>query len=475
MSRAQNDYLFLELPREEPTKRNFSVRTANFGEIYQATEPARIGDQASRCIACGNPYCEWKCPVHNYIPNWLELLAEDRIMEAADLCHATNALPEMCGRICPQDRLCEGACTLNSDYGAVTIGQAEKYIVDTAIQRGWAPDLSGVAPLPYSVGIVGAGPAGLSCADRLRRFGVEAVVYDRYPRIGGLLTFGIPEFKLEKQVVERRRAILEDMGVRFELGVDVGADVQAEELLQRHQALFVATGTYNGVDIGLPGQDAQGVYRALPYLIANTDHIHRIGWGREDYVDLAGEQVLVLGGGDTGMDCNRTAVRQSAASVTCVYRRDEASMPGSAREVSHCREEGVQFRFHAQPTSIVARDGKVEGVRFVRTELGAADASGRRRMETVPDSEFELAATAVITSFGFNASPPAWLDGLGVRTHLDGRLLLGGDAGEGRLPGQTTNPAVFGGGDMGRGADLVVTAVADGMGAAQSILTWLQR
>ena len=295
MSRAQNDYLFLELPREEPTKRNFSVRTANFGEIYQATEPARIGDQASRCIACGNPYCEWKCPVHNYIPNWLELLAEDRIMEAADLCHATNALPEMCGRICPQDRLCEGACTLNSDYGAVTIGQAEKYIVDTAIQRGWAPDLSGVAQLPYSVGIVGAGPAGLSCADRLRRFGIEAVVYDRYPRIGGLLTFGIPEFKLEKQVVERRRAILEDMGVRFELGVDVGADVQAEELLQRHQALFVATGAYDGVDIGLPGQDARGVHRALPYLIANTDHIHRIGWGREDYVNLAGEQVLVLG------------------------------------------------------------------------------------------------------------------------------------------------------------------------------------
>ena len=467
-----NPFHYLELPREEPDKKGFGHRTSDFGEIYEVSSLDTAEAQAARCIACGNPYCEWRCPVHNYIPNWLQLLAEERILEAAELCHETNSLPEICGRVCPQDRLCEGACTLNAGFGAVTIGQAEKYIVDTAVAQGWRPDLSTVVPTGQRVAIIGAGPAGIGCADRLRRAGIEAVVYDRYPEIGGLLTFGIPEFKLEKRVVLQRRAILEGMGVEFRLNQAVGKDVSFEQLLREYDAVFVGTGCENPKPVNLPNaQDTAGAMLALPYLIANTARICDIKGMPHEYVSLRGRRVLVLGGGDTGMDCNRTAVRQGALSVTCVYRRDEANMPGSRREVGHCREEGVQFVFNQAPVAIIRERGRVAGVCCVRTEARTDD-TGRSSLHFVEGSEVDMPADTVIFSFGFDPSPPSWLDENGIRTDVGGRILTGVN---GQLPGQTTNPAVFAGGDNVRGADLVVTAVADGQEAAASIQSWLDQ
>jgi glutamate synthase (NADPH/NADH) small chain len=463
---ADKHLRFLEVPRSDPAKTPVETRVQEFREIYAQFTPEGAAQQAGRCLACGNPFCEWKCPVHNYIPNWLKLIEEGNLFEAAELSHKTNSLPEVCGRICPQDRLCEGACTLNDGLGAVTIGSIEKYITDEAFRRGWKPDMSNVRATGKRVAIVGAGPAGLGCADILVRSGVTPVVFDRYPRIGGLLTFGIPPFKLEKEVVEKRRAVMEEMGVEFRLGVEVGRDIAFGELLEQYDAVFLGMGTYRYVKGGFPGEDLPQVHEALPYLVSNINHELKLPGAVERLVSMREKRVVVLGGGDTGMDCNRTAIRQGARSVTCTYRRDEQNMPGSRRDYKNSKEEGVEFFFNRQPIEIVGAD-RVEGVKLVETRLGPPGPKGRRIPETVPGSEEVIPADAVIVAFGFLPNPPAWLAAAEVRLHPNGRVRVSASR---DVPFQTTNPKVFAGGDMVRGSDLVVTAVFEGREAARGIL-----
>jgi glutamate synthase (NADPH/NADH) small chain len=460
---------FLEIPRRDPDKEPAEVRIRHMDEIYASYDKADAASQAGRCIACGNPYCEWKCPVHNYIPDWLALIEEGKLFQAAELSHQTNSLPEICGRVCPQDRLCEGACTLNDGFGAVSIGNIERYITDEAYKLGWRPDMSHVVDTGKRVGIVGAGPAGLAAADVLARNGIRSVVFDAYPEIGGLLTFGIPPFKLEKEVVRRRRHILEGMGIEFVLNTRIGDDRSMESLLGEFDAVFLGMGTYTAVSGALPGESLAGVHEALPYLVSNIRRQMGIETAAEPFVDLRGKNVVVLGGGDTGMDCNRTAIRQDAASVTCAYRRDEENMPGSRREVENSREEGVVFLFNQQPLAILG-DEHVTGVKLIETQLGAPGADGRRRPEPVPGTEHVVPADAVVIAFGFRPSPPDWFAGSGIELHADGRVIVGG---KGALPFQTTNSKVFAGGDMVRGSDLVVTAVFEGREAAEGIARYL--
>lgn len=475
-------FQFLDLPREMPPKVPLADRTGgDWNELYGRFGQPEAAHQAGRCLDCGNPYCEAKCPVHNYIPNWLKLVEEGRIIEAAELCHETNPLPEMCGRVCPQDRLCEGDCTLNDGFGAVTIGAVEKYIVDTALAQGWRPDLSNVARTGKRVAVVGAGPAGLACADRLARSGIAATVFDRYEQIGGLLQFGIPSFKLDKSVIDTRRDVLEGMGVSFRLGVEIGKDVSLDELLRDFDAVFLGLGAYRYTDGGLPGQDLPGVLPALPFLVQNGRIVTgNDPWGRpiagwEDRLalpDLKDKRVVVLGGGDTGMDCVRSSIRLGAASVTCAYRRDEANMPGSAREVANAREEGVKFLFNRQPLAIESdAAGNASGVRVVQTRLGEPDARGRRNAEPIEGSESLIDADVVIIAFGFSPRVPEWLSSAGVEAQGNGRLVVGGS---GRLPYQTTHDKLFAGGDCVRGADLVVTAVQEGRDAAAGIARLLR-
>ena len=459
---------FLEVPRRDPQKTPAEERIKHFGEIYGDYDAADAAQQAGRCLDCGNPYCEWKCPVHNYIPNWLMLIEEGRLFEAAELSHQTNSLPEICGRICPQDRLCEGACTLD-EMGAVSIGSIEKYITDEAVRQGWRPDMSNVIDSGKRVGIVGAGPAGLAAADVLAREGIRSVIYDAYPEIGGLLTFGIPPFKLEKQVVQHRREILEGMGVEFVLNTRIGEDVPFEQLLEDYDAVFLGLGTYEYVRGGFDGEDLEGVYEALPYLISNVNRELGIEKDPKEFVDLDGRNVVVLGGGDTGMDCNRTAIRQGALSVTCAYRRDEENMPGSRREVENSREEGIEFLFNRQPIEIVG-EGSVSGVRVVETKLGAPGPDGRRQPEPIPGTEEILPADAVVIAFGFRPDPPPWYTDHGIEALPSGKVRV---KTHGDYAFQTTNDKVFAGGDMVRGSDLVVTAVFEGREAAKGISRYL--
>jgi glutamate synthase (NADPH/NADH) small chain len=386
--------------------------------------------------------------------------------------HKTNSLPEICGRVCPQDRLCEGACTLNSGFGAVTIGAVERHITDTAFAQGWRPDLSHVIDTGKKVAVIGAGPAGLACADILARNGVRPIVYDRHPEIGGLLSFGIPEFKLEHQVIRTRRGILEGMGIRFVLGATIGDDISFEEVLENHDAVFLGMGAYRPLTGNLPNSDAPGVFLALDYLIGNTRALLKMPAGEYPFIDLRDQRVVVLGGGDTAMDCVRTAIRQGAREVRCLYRRDRENMPGSQREVSHAMEEGVQFEFNIQPLAIeVLEDGeRATGVRIVETRLGEPDASGRRSPEPVADSERSVDADAVILAFGFRPSPPDWFGSFGISVDSAGKVVC---PAADRLPFQTTNERIFAAGDMVRGADLVVTAIADAREAAQGIIRYL--
>lgn len=485
--RLKNDFQFIQVGRSDPQKKSLDSRKSEYVEIYEPYSPIEVAEQSHRCLECGNPYCEWKCPVHNFIPNWLKLIAEGNILEAAELSHQTNTLPEVCGRVCPQDRLCEGACTLNDGFGAVTIGSAEKYINDTAIAMGWRPDLSHVIDTGKRVAIIGAGPAGLGCADVLARGGVKSVVFDLYPEIGGLLTFGIPEFKLEKRVMQTRREIFEGMGIEFRLDTEVGNEssgkaknfVNFKQLYEEFDAVFLGMGTYTSMKGGFPGEELPGVYEALPFLVSSVNR--NMGWEKnaDDFVSMKDKRVVILGGGDTAMDCNRTSIRQQAESVSCVYRRDEENMPGSRREVSNAKEEGVRFLFNRQPIEIIG-DGKVEGIRVVETRLGEPDDSGRRVPEPIPESEEVLAADAVLIAFGFRPSPGDWFVDYKIDLNSWNGVVVGAEEAEGNkksndcLAFQTTNPKIFAGGDMVRGSDLVVTAIWEGRQAAESILDYLK-
>jgi len=468
---SKNVYQFIDVKRIDPPKKAIDERKINFVEIYQPLGTEQSAGQADRCLDCGNPYCEWKCPVHNYIPQWLELVTEGKIFEAADLCHQTNSLPEMCGRVCPQDRLCESACTLNDDFGAVTIGNIEKYITDTAFAQGWKPDLSKVEKIGKKVAVIGAGPAGLSCADVLTRHGVDAVVYDKHAEIGGLLTFGIPSFKLEKDVIKKRREIFEGMGIEFKLNVNVGVDISFESLSEEYDAVFLALGTYTDMTGGFANEGASGVYNALDFLIGNTQNLMGITENAKPYVSFDKKKVIVLGGGDTAMDCVRTSVRQGATEVTCAYRRDEANMPGSPREVLNAKEEGVDFQFNLQPLDIaIDANGNACGVKFVKTQLGAADANGRRNPEPIEGSEFIMEADAVVIAFGFLPSPPQWMKDAGVELDAKGRVIAVDNS---DFALQTSKENIFAGGDMVLGSDLVVTAVDQGRKAAMGILDYV--
>ncbi len=464
-------FQFLDQQREDPDKIPLKQRTTRFDEIYRGYRQDQAERQSARCLDCGSPYCEWKCPVHNYIPHWLKLVAEGRLLEAAELSNQTNSLPEICGRICPQDRLCEGACTLDDGFGAVSIGAVERFITDSAFEAGWTPAAPAADPDTGTVAIVGAGPAGLSCADVLARRGIRSRVFDRYPEIGGLLSFGIPEFKLGIDVVRRRRSILEGMGVEFQLDTTVGTDVTLQELLQHHDAVFLGMGAYRGVTGELPGSGLGGVHMALPYLVNSAYRVLGLPGDGSD-IDMRGERVVVLGGGDTAMDCNRTAIRQGASSVCCVYRRDADNIPGSRRELENALEEGVEFVWNRTPVEIVG-ENRVEGVVVARTELGDPDADGRHTVRLVRGSEETLPADRVIVAFGFEPSPADWFSASGLVTGSGGLLRTAGSAG--RFPFQTDNPQVFAGGDMVTGSSLVVHAVEQGRRAALGICAYLQQ
>ncbi|MCF6318599.1 MAG: glutamate synthase subunit beta [Proteobacteria bacterium] len=444
---------FLNQDRQLANKRESQARLDDFNEIYFENNDNNLKVQADRCLDCGNPYCEWKCPLHNYIPDWLEMVSNDQFEKAAALMHATNPLPEICGRVCPQDRLCEQACTLNTGFGAVTIGAIEKTIADRAIKDNWRPDLSLVKPTNKKVAIVGAGPAGLGCAELLVRNGVKAVVYDKYPEIGGLLTFGIPGFKLEKEILVKRRKFLEDIGVVFKLNTEIGKDVTIEELQNDYDSVFLGMGTYKPVDGNLKGRELDHVIQSLDYLIGNVNQQQSYNMQGFNYHDLKDKEVIVLGGGDTAMDCVRSAVRQQAKSVTCIYRKDEQAMPGSRTEIQNAKEEGVKFIFNLQPIAI-----KSNAVEFERTNFDELKHK---------DQKVVLSCDKVILAFGFRANPATWLRDAQINTTETG-LIKTQLSPQASL--QTSNPDIFAGGDMVSGADLVVTAIAQGRDAAKEIL-----
>jgi glutamate synthase (NADPH/NADH) small chain len=457
---------FVSLEREMPEKRAASERADDFGEIYRDYARAKVAEQAGRCSQCGVPFCQSHCPLHNNIPDWLKMTAEGRLREAYELSQATNTYPEICGRICPQDRLCEGNCVIEqSGHGTVTIGAVEKYLTDNAWEAGWVKPIRPLAERPESVGIIGAGPAGLAAADRLRRIGFQVTIYDRHDRAGGLLTYGIPGFKLEKEVVMRRNAQLQEAGVTFVHDCDVGETISFAELRQNHDAVLIATGVYKSRDLAAPGSGLNGIVQAIDYLTASN----RKGFGDEvpefdsGEMNAQGKRVVVIGGGDTAMDCVRTAVRQGAVSVKCLYRRDRTNMPGSMREVGNAEEEGVEFVWLTAPKGFTG-DTAVTGVKAVRMRLGLADVTGRQAPEQVSGSDYTEPCDLAIKALGFEPEELVRLwdaEGLEVtrwgtvkadfRTHA------------------TSIPGVYAAGDIVRGASLVVWAIRDGCEAADAI------
>jgi glutamate synthase (NADPH/NADH) small chain len=462
---------FVAIPQQTPEKRAPALRRQDFEEIYAEYGAAQAATQASRCSQCGVPFCQVHCPLSNNIPDWLKLAAEQRLEEAYEISAATNNFPEICGRICPQDRLCEGNCVIEKGFESVTIGAVERFITDTAFEQGWVKPVRPRRERAESVGIIGAGPAGLAAAEQLRKLGYQVQVYDRYDRVGGLLIYGIPGFKLEKDVVLRRWRLLEEGGVRFRLDCAVGRDVSLQELRARHAAVLIATGVYKPRDIGGPGAGLGGIVLALDYLTAANRH----GLGdavpafADGTLDARGKRVVVVGGGDTAMDCVRTAVRQGAASVTCLYRRDRANMPGSLREVGNAEEEGVQFQWLAAPEAFLG-DGSVSGVRAVRMHLGLPDASGRQAVEPVAGSHFTVPAELVIKALGFDPEDlPGAFGEAALKVSRWGTLTVD------RHSFETSLPGVFAAGDIVRGASLVVWAIRDGRDAAAAMHAHMQR
>jgi len=460
---------FIVNKRQTSLKRHAEKRRIDFKEIYSANKDDELSKQASRCLDCGNPYCEWKCPLHNYIPNWLEQVTQGNYRQAYDLMYQTNPLPEVCGRVCPQDRLCEQACTINTGFGAVTIGDIEKNISDQAMKNNWRTDLSKIPHSDKKVAIVGAGPAGLACADQLARNGIKAIVYDQYPEIGGLLTFGIPGFKLEKDVIRKRRKYLQELGVKFKLNTSIGKELSFEQLRAEHDSIFLAMGTYTSVTTKIPNINSIGVIQALDYLIGNINQQEKFDMPNKTYHDLKDKDVIVLGGGDTAMDCVRTAIRQKAKSVSCVYRRDQLSMPGSPTEVKNAKEEGVNFLYNYSPVS-VAIDPKSEVVTGLNVEKTVLN--NDNKLEILENSETLLKADIIITAFGFRASPADWFDKNNIKLKNSGLIDTSFEKHNTNTQ-QTSTEGVFAGGDMVRGADLVVTAIADGIKAANEIIHYL--
>jgi glutamate synthase (NADPH/NADH) small chain len=462
---------FVSVDRDMPTKRDAELRNQDFDEIYAEYAAKKAEEQASRCSQCGVPYCQTHCPLHNNIPDWLRLTAEGRLEEAYALSQATNTFPEICGRICPQDRLCEGNCVIEqSGHGTVTIGAIEKYITDTAWEKGWTKVIKPNVERAESVGIIGAGPGGLAAADRLRRAGVQVTIYDRYDRAGGLLTYGIPGFKLEKDIVLRRNDQLQQGGVEFVLNCSVGEDISFSDLRAKHDALVIATGVYKSRDLDTQGAAAAGVVRAIDYLTASN----RVGFGDDvpafenGDLNAADKRVVVIGGGDTAMDCVRSAIRQGAVSVKCLYRRDRANMPGSQREVQNAEEEGVVFEWLAAPNGFVG--DPVTAVRVQKMRLGAPDATGRRSPEAIEGSEYDEPADLVIKALGFEPEnlPKMWdVDGLDVTRW--------GTIKADFTTGKTALDGVFAVGDIVRGASLVVWAIKDGRDSADAILGYLNQ
>lgn len=462
---------FVSVDRDMPTKRDAELRNLDFDEIYAEYAAKKAEEQASRCSQCGVPYCQTHCPLHNNIPDWLRLTAEGRLEEAYALSQATNTFPEICGRICPQDRLCEGNCVIEqSGHGTVTIGAIEKYITDTAWEKGWTKVIKPNVERAESVGIIGAGPGGLAAADRLRRAGVQVTIYDRYDRAGGLLTYGIPGFKLEKDIVLRRNDQLQQGGVEFVLNCSVGEDISFSDLRAKHDALVIATGVYKSRDLDTQGAAAAGLVRAIDYLTASN----RVGFGDDvpafenGDLNAADKRVVVIGGGDTAMDCVRSAIRQGAVSVKCLYRRDRANMPGSQREVQNAEEEGVVFEWLAAPNGFVG--DPVTAVRVQKMRLGAPDATGRRSPEAIEGSEYDEPADLVIKALGFEPEnlPKMWdVDGLDVTRW--------GTIKADFTTGKTALDGVFAVGDIVRGASLVVWAIKDGRDSADAILGYLNQ
>ena len=462
---------FVDLKQETPEKRDTSVRKGDFNEIYNEFIKEKAGEQSSRCSQCGVPFCQIHCPLGNNIPDWLKLTAEGRLKEAYETSQSTNNMPEVCGRICPQDRLCEGNCVIEqSGHGTVTIGSIEKYINDTAWEKGWVKPVKVKRELKQSVGIIGAGPAGMACAEELRKSGYQVTIYDRYDRPGGLLIYGIPNFKLEKFVVERRTKLLKDSGIKFVLNFEVGKDKTLKELKNKHDAILIATGVYKAREIEIPGHNLKNIYPAMEFLTASN----RKGLG--DKVELfdngtlnaEGKNVVVIGGGDTAMDCVRTSIRQKAKSVKCLYRRDRENMPGSAREVGNAIEEGVDFVWLTSPKSFIG-ETKVSAVEVNKMKLGDPDSSGRRRPEIEKGSNYNIPADLVIKSLGFDPedlptlfnSPELVISKWGT-IKIDLKTM------------QTNIDGVFAAGDIVRGASLVVWAIKDGRDAADQIEKYLQ-
>ncbi len=467
---------FVSVQQRQPAKRGASDRRQDFAEIYRDFDTSTAETQSGRCSQCGVPFCSVHCPLSNNIPDWLKLTAEGRLAEAYEVSAATNNFPEICGRICPQDRLCEGNCVIEKGFESVTIGAVERFVTDNAWEQGWVKPIRPSAERTASIGIVGAGPGGLAAAEQLRRRGYQVHVYDRHDRVGGLMIYGIPGFKLEKEIVLRRHALMEEGGISFHLGRGVGAvdgphEIAFSTLRARHDAVLLATGVYESRALGGPGSGLPGIVKAIDYLTASN----RLSLGdavpafESGELDAAGKHVVVIGGGDTAMDCVRTAIRQGAASVKCLYRRDRANMPGSLREVKNAEEEGVEFVWLAAPEAFLG-DGRVTAVRAVRMRLGLADATGRQSVDPVENSGHTLPADLVIKALGFDPEPlPVLWNEPALEVSRWGTLKVGQASFMSSLPG------VFGAGDIVRGASLVVWAIRDGRDAAEQIHRWLER